>query len=126
MKTEKMEKSAFVRVLGDTPVIRVIDFLLAERGLYDFTLTDIAENSGVSWSTLHIIFPKLIELELVRKTRTIARAKLYELNQENELVKKLVRIRNEISDYFIEQELRRQGHVISSEAKPAEAVALNA
>ena len=110
MKADEMEKSAFVKVLGDTPVIRVIDFLLAERGLYDFTLTDIAENSGVSWSTLHSIFPRFIELGLVRQTRAIARAKLYELDQENELVKKLIRVRNEISDYFIEQELKRQGH----------------
>jgi DNA-binding transcriptional ArsR family regulator len=110
-KTDKMEKSAFVRVFGDTPVVRVIDFLLAERGLYDFTLTDIAENSEVSWSTLHVIFPQLIKLGLVKQTRAIARAKLYELNQENELAKKLIKTRNEISDYFIEQELKNQGHV---------------
>ena len=52
-----IDKSAFVMAFGDAPTVKVIDFLIAERGLYDFTLTEIAENSGVSWTTLHKIFP---------------------------------------------------------------------
>ncbi|MCK4492030.1 MAG: helix-turn-helix domain-containing protein, partial [Candidatus Altiarchaeales archaeon] len=59
------EKSGFRRVFGDSPVIKVMDFLLAERGLYDYTLSDISENSGVSWSSLHRIFPNLVEMGIV-------------------------------------------------------------
>lgn len=95
----------------------MLDFLLVERGLYDYSLTEIAENSGVSWATLHQIFPKLEKMEIVKETRTIARAKLFMINEENPLVQKLIKIRQEISDYFIGQELNRQTKKIAVEVK---------
>ncbi|MDI6642047.1 MAG: hypothetical protein QME68_07040 [Elusimicrobiota bacterium] len=103
-----MEESAFIRVFGSSPVVKLLDFFLAERGLYDYTLTEISENSGVSWTTLHRIFPKLLKLGIVKETREISRAKLYAINEENLLVKKLVKMRNEISDYFVQKELQKQ------------------
>jgi len=103
-----MERSAFVRVFGDSPVVRVIDFLLTERGLYDYTLKDIAENSSVSFVTLQGIFPSLEKIGIVKMTRRIGKAKLYTLNEENPLVQKLIRLDKEISEYFIKKELKKQ------------------
>ncbi len=103
-----MEKSAFVRVFGESPVVKVIDFLLTEKGLYDYTLKDIAENSDVSFVTLQGIFPKLENIGIVRMTRRIGKAKLYVLNEENPLVQKLIRLDKEISEYFIGKELKKQ------------------
>lgn len=102
------EKSAFRRVFGDSPVIKVMDFLLAERGLYDYTLSDISENSGVSWSSLHRIFPRLVEMGIVEQTRAIANARLYRLNEKNPLVQELMRVDSKISEYFIQRELETQ------------------
>ncbi len=103
-----MERSAFVRVFGDSPVVKVIDFLLTEKGLYDYTLKDIAENSNISFVTLQGIFPKLEKIGIVRMTRRIGKAKLYILNEENPLVQKLIRMDKEISEYFIRRELKKQ------------------
>ena len=103
-----IEKSAFRRIFGDSPMIKVVDFLLAERGLYDYTLSEISENSGVSWTTLHRIFPKLVKMSIVEKTRQIANAKLYRVNEKNPLVQELIRADNKISDYFIQKELESQ------------------
>ncbi|MBN2014039.1 MAG: helix-turn-helix domain-containing protein [Candidatus Altiarchaeota archaeon] len=106
------EKSAFKRVFGDSPTIKVIDFLLAERGLYDYTLSDISKNSGVSWSTLHRIFPGLLETGIVEQTRTIANARLYRLDEKNPLVQELVKVDVRISDYFIKKELEKQDKTV--------------
>ena len=103
------EMSSFRRVFGSSPMVKVIDFLLAERGLYDYTLSDISENSGVSWSSLHRIFPELVKMGIVEQTRTIANAKLYRLNEKNTLVQELIRTDNKISEYFIQKELESQG-----------------
>lgn len=100
-----MEKSAFRKVFGESPMIRIMDFFLAERGLYDYTLSDISKNSGVSWSTLHRIFPKLMKIGIVEQTRSIANAKLYRLNEKNPVVQELIRADNKISEYFIQKEL---------------------
>ena len=84
-----MEESIFLDVVGDSPVMRVFQFLIEGRH-FDYTLTDLANNAGVSWGTLHSIFPKLIKYKLVKKVREIGRAKLYKINAENKIARQLI------------------------------------
>jgi len=72
------ETTIFREALGDSPVIRVLDFLIEGRGL-DYSLTDIAENANIGWMTLHRIWDNLLRLSLVVPTKKIGRAKLFKL-----------------------------------------------
>ena len=103
-----MEISSFRKVFGDSPMIKLLDFFLAERGLYDYSLTEISENSEVAWTTLHRIFPKLIEMSIVKQTREIGRAKMYAVNEAHPIIKELVALDKKISQYFIKKELEDQ------------------
>ena len=85
------ETTIFREALGDSPVIRVLDFLIEGRGL-DYSLSDIAENSNIGWTTLHRIWDRLLKMEMVKPTREIGRAKLFKLNEENKAVKELVKV----------------------------------
>lgn len=102
-----MEKSAFRIVFGDSPLIKVLDFLLCEGRSFDYTLTEIAKNSDVAWSTLHIIFPRLKKLGIVKETRRIAQAKLYKLNERNPIVKQLIELDLKVSDIFLQKEIEK-------------------
>ena len=86
-----MEKSVFVEYFGDYPLIRILDFLILSRDM-DYSMTEIAQNSGVGWSSFSEIWPKLIEKNIVELTRTIGNAKLYKLNLDNLWVKELIRM----------------------------------
>jgi hypothetical protein len=85
------EATIFREALGDSPVIRVIDFLIEGRGL-DYSLTDIAENANIGWTTLHRIWDNLLRLNIVVPTREIGRAKLFKLNEKNPAVKELIKL----------------------------------
>jgi hypothetical protein len=85
------ETTIFREALGDSPVIRVLDFLIEGRGL-DYSLTDIAENANIGWMTLHRMWDNLLRLNIVVPTREIGRAKLFKLNQENPAVEKLIKL----------------------------------
>jgi len=85
------EITIFREALGDSPVIRVLDFLIEGRGL-DYSLTDIAENANIGWTTLHRIWDKLLQFNIVVPTREIGRAKLFKINEENPAVKKLINL----------------------------------
>jgi len=85
------EITIFREALGDSPVIRVLDFLIEGRGL-DYSLTDIAENANIGWMTLHRIWNNLLRLNIVVPTREIGRAKLFKLNEENPAVEKLIKL----------------------------------
>ena len=96
------EESIFLDVVGDSPTMRVLQYLIEGRGL-DYSLTDIAKNSGISWVTLHKIFPKLIKYEMVIKTRDIGKAKMYKINEKNQIAKYFI----DLYDMLIMQELSR-------------------
>lgn len=85
------QTTIFRETLGDTPVIRVLDFLIEGRGL-DYSLSDIAENSSIGWTTLHRIWDKMLKSGMIKPTREIGRAKLFKLNEENPAVKDLIKL----------------------------------
>lgn len=96
------EKSLFVEFMGDSPMMKVLDYLITEREL-DFSITDMAENAGIGRATLYRIWDGLIENEIILHTRDIGKAKLFKLNLENEKIKKLI----EIYDMLVLEELKK-------------------
>lgn len=85
----KREESIFLDVVGDSPTMRILQFMIEGRH-FDYMLTDLAKNAGVSWGTLNEIFPKLVDYNIIKKVRKIGRATLYTINRENDTAKNLI------------------------------------
>ncbi|HLC31123.1 MAG TPA: hypothetical protein VJK51_00490 [Candidatus Nanoarchaeia archaeon] len=83
--------SVLVEVFGNNPTIKVLDFLLTFAD-FDYPLTEIAKNSGVSYSTLQTFWHKLERNAIVLKTRRVGKSDLYKLNTSNPAVKELIRL----------------------------------
>ena len=94
------EKSVLVDFFGDTPFIRVIDFLIENIG-YDYTETEIAKGSEIDWSTLSKMLDRVerYRLIVVRKEGE----KLYRLNEKNSLVKDLLNLEMDLIDEYSEK-----------------------
>ena len=105
------ETTIFKQAFGNSPVIRVLDFLIEGRDL-DYSLTDIADNANIGWTTLHRIWDDLVRLEIVRHTRDIGKAKLFRLNTENSAVRKLIRVYDELLKQETEKNLRKKIEVM--------------
>jgi len=86
-----MEKSMFIKFFGDYPLIKVLNFLI-ENKIFDYSKKDIAKNSEISWNTLETFWDKLIEREIVIKTRKVGKSDMFKLNLENPIVQKLIEI----------------------------------
>jgi DNA-binding transcriptional ArsR family regulator len=86
-----INETIFTEIFGNNPVIRVIDFLITFQ-LFDYPLTEIAKNSGVSYSTLQAIWPKLERNSIIIKTRRVGKSDLYKLNTENPAVQQLIKL----------------------------------
>ena len=84
-------ETKFTKAVGNTPKIKVIEFLIEGREL-DYSLSDIAKGAGIGRTTLFRIWEDLEDLNIVRYTRSIGNAKLYRLSTKNPLVKKLIRL----------------------------------
>ena len=85
------QETIFVEVFGKSPIVRVLDFLITYQA-FDYPLTEIAEKSGVSYSTLQTFWDKLLANKLVIKTRRVGKSDLYKLNTKNPAVRQLIKL----------------------------------
>ena len=90
MKT-KENKSFFLMQFGDTPQLRVLDFLITFH-FFDYPMTEIARESNVSYNSIKVFFEQFIKSGIVCNTRRVGKSEYYKLNMENEFVKNLVKL----------------------------------
>ena len=79
------------KLFGHSPQIKVLDFLITYQ-LFDYPLTEIAKNSGVSYSTLQGFWDNLERNNIVIKTRRVGKSDLYKLNTKNPAVRQLIKL----------------------------------
>ena len=113
------DKTSFIQTIGDSPLTRVLDFLICCRE-FDYSLSDIAKNAEVGWTTLHIFWPELEKRGIVKQTRMVGKAKMYKLNTENPVVKALIKFDFDISKYDISclKTLRAQRDLWQNQKSP--------
>src|SRR3989344_4880538 len=87
----KENKSFFLVQFGDTPQLRVIDFLISFH-FFDYPITEIAKESNVSYNSIKVFFPNFIHSGIVYKTRRIGKSDYFKLNLDNPFVKNLIKL----------------------------------
>jgi hypothetical protein len=103
-----MDESLFIRELGiKSPMLKVLDFLM-DNEVFDYSKTDIAEGAELSRATLFKVWPKLEALGLIIATRMVGQAKMYRLNKQNPITKKLMELDDAISEYFAQMQCNPQ------------------
>lgn len=95
------EPTIFRELFGDTPKVRVLEYLLEGREL-DHSIGDIAEGAGINRVTLFRLWPEIEKSKLVVHTRNIGNAKLFKLNIKNPHVKDIA----EMFDKLINEEFK--------------------
>ena len=85
------EKSTFVEFFGDYPLIRVLDFLITYED-FDYNKKDISKNANVAWNTLEIFWNKLIDQNIIIKTRRVGKSDMFKLNKESLVVHELIEL----------------------------------
>ena len=91
MKKQTILQTTFLEVLGNNPVLKTLDFLITFQA-FDYPMTEIAKNAGVSYSTLQSFWQSLEKNNLVLKTRRIGKSDLYKLNTKNPAIKQLIKL----------------------------------
>ena len=79
----------FCEVFGVNPRNRILEFFLEMREL-DFSVGDIAKESGLNRATAYNVVDELIDEGYLVRTRRVSGAQLYKLDLEKKEVKVLV------------------------------------
>src|SRR3989338_3508588 len=100
-------RTVFLSVFGDSPMLKVMDFLIVNED-FDYSMTDIASQSGVGYSTLKLFWKKLEESKIVKQTRVVGKAKMYKLNFDNPIIKKFRDFYWEATKQSVHNEIREK------------------
>jgi predicted transcriptional regulator len=84
------EQSIFVEYFGNSPYVKVLDFLI-DNQMFDYKKEEIMHNNEIKRKTFNKIWEKLLKKEIIIQTRTIGNAKLFKLNKKNPFVEKLIK-----------------------------------
>jgi len=101
--TKKEYQSLLIKVFGDAPKLKIIDFFM-DNPFFDFTKKEVIEALGMSKRTFYKYFPDIEKYGIVSVSRRIGRVKLYKINLENPLVKMLREYEIQLSLQIAEQE----------------------
>jgi len=91
MEIESINDAPFLKVMGDSPTNRILNFLVINED-YDYSLTDIARESNVGYATLHLFWKKLETMGIVKQTRTVGKARMFKLNKKSKIVINFIKI----------------------------------
>jgi hypothetical protein len=116
------EPATLERLFGSSAATRIIDQLtLFQDDAY--SQMEIAKNSDVSFPHALKEIQKLEELNLITKTKTIGRAKLYKLNTDNPAAQLLIKFKFELSmqeaQKIAEQEIAKEEQNKQTQTIPA-------
>ncbi len=103
------------RLFGSS-MARLIDFFIL-YDQWDYSKTDIAENAQVSIRTVTRAIPYIEEHGMIKRTRMIGNAEMYQTNKESPIIQYLSKAAMAIADIDVDQELKRQGYAKDKQPK---------
>ena len=94
-------------LLGNSALVKVLDFFLENR-FWDYTKTDVAQESGISRAQLYKFWNLLEEYNLVKGTRRIGGTTLYKVNMDSPIMRHLEAISTEVADQINEKTIMEE------------------
>ena len=104
------EDSLLLKLTGNMPLFRIVDFLVEHKGL-DFTKKDIVVGAVISKASLFIYWDDLEKQGIVRVTRSFGKTKLYTLNMESLITQKILELEAVLIDRALDE--ARQQHLVA-------------
>ncbi len=101
------EKSLLLQLTGDMPLFKILDFLVDNKGM-DFTKKDIEAGAGISKASLFNYWPELEKYQIVKITRTFGKTKLFTLNAESPITKKILELESTLIKQAMVQSVHKQ------------------
>lgn len=106
-----MEKSILLKLTGEMPLFKIIDFLIESKGL-DLSKKDIIEGANISRAALFKYWPELEKNNLVSITRKFGKTKLYTLNTQSAIVKKILDLEKVLISEALEKASKKELAII--------------
>ena len=101
------EKSLLLQLTGEMPLFKIVDFLIENKGM-DFTKTDIANGADISRASLFNYWNELEKYNIIKVTRQFGKTRLYTLNSNNIIARKILDLEKALISKALEKEQKKE------------------
>jgi predicted transcriptional regulator len=106
-----LEEGPLERTFKGSAIAAILDFLIVYKH-WDYSKTDIAKNAGVNFRTVLRLLPSLEDMGVVKRTRLVGKAQMYQINLENPVAKAFDDLAFKIAKYdadkIVKEETKRE------------------
>jgi len=103
-----LQEGPLERLFTGSAMSAILDFLIIYRH-WDYSKTDIAKNAGVSFRTVLRLLPELEEMGVIKRTRNVGKASMYQLNAESPITKALEDLNLKIAKHGADKIVEKEG-----------------
>ncbi|MBI2084234.1 MAG: hypothetical protein HYT70_01290 [Candidatus Aenigmarchaeota archaeon] len=96
------DESILIQYVGNTPKLRVIDFLI-DNMPFDYSKKEIIEGSGISKTTFFNIWKDFVKFRILKSTRKYGKTQLYTIDKENTFVRRLLDLELALANEYAER-----------------------
>ena len=111
-KKDRMDFGPIQRLFGSNAVTQVIDFLSTFRE-FDYSINEIAENTGVHRRTVSRVMPSLEYYGVVVNVRKIDRASMYMLSGDSEIAAMICDLSKTVAEYDVDNLMEKEERVLN-------------
>ena len=111
-KKDRMDFGPIQRLFGSNAVTQVIDFLSTFRE-FDYSINEIAENTGVHRRTVSRVMPSLEYYGVVVNVRKIDRASMYMLSGDSEIAAMICDLSKTVAEYDVDNLMEKDDTSLS-------------
>jgi len=111
-KKDRMDFGPIQRLFGSNAVTEVIDFLSTFRE-FDYSINEIAENTGVHRRTVSRVLPSLEYYGVVVNVRKIDRASMYMLSGDSEIAAMICDLSKTVAEYDVDNLMEKEERVLN-------------
>ena len=101
------EKSLLLKLTGEIPLFKIIDFLVENKGM-DFDKSEIAKGADISRASLFNYWDELEKHGIVRVTRQFGKTKLYTLNSKSIITKRILELEKALISESLQKEHEKE------------------
>jgi len=102
-----LDEGPLERLFGSSALSKVLDFLSIHEN-FDYSINEIAENTGIHRRTVSRVIPKLEYYQVVKNVRKIDRSNMYKLDKESKLSTLLRRLAYNIAEHDVDDYMAKE------------------
>jgi predicted DNA-binding protein YlxM (UPF0122 family) len=110
---DRMDYGPIQRLFGSNAITQIIDFMSTYRE-FDYSINEIAENTGVHRRSISRAIPQLEYYGVIVNVRKVDRANMYKMNKSSEMAVLICKLSKAVAEHDINMMMKAETNIVEA------------